>query len=257
MSNYISDKVKKTLFAQSMNCCEFPECNEPIVDEKGIVKGEICHIEGSRGPRFNESLSNEQINSIDNLILLCPNHHTVIDKDIENYTVEKIKKWKNKNQDQYLKFIENLSLKETLIDRTESQFIKPYTNLNKFKDTFRHEDYIIEDYKKDIDQFSLELKDLTKETRKLYVDLIKKSDENGEITIRKLEDDYHPKDILHDKIKILRDTQLLYVETEDCERGYYIGLSGDLFHDLKIMYAQNKLNLEKLIMDLDFSELDS
>lgn len=257
MSNYISDKVKKTLFAQSMNCCEFPECNEPIVDEKGIVKGEICHIEGSRGPRFNESLSNEQINSIDNLILLCPNHHTVIDKDIENYTVEKIKKWKNKNQEQFSKFIEKLPLKETLSDRTESQYIKRYTNLNKFKDILGYEEYIVEDYKKDIDQFSLELKDLTKETRKLYVNLIKKSDENREITIRKLEDDYNSKDILHDKIKILRDTNLLYVETEDYERGNYIGLNGDLLHDLKVMYEKNKLNLEKLIMDLDFSELDS
>lgn len=257
MSNYISDKVKKALFAQSMNCCEFPECNEPIVDKKGIVKGEICHIEGSRGPRFNESLSNEQINSIDNLILLCPNHHTEIDKDVENYTVEKIKNWKNGNQKQYLKSIENLSLKETLIDRTESQSIEQYTNLNKFKDTFRHEDYIIEDIKKDIDQFSHELEDLTKETRKLYVNLIKKSDENREITIRKLEDDYNSKDILHDKIKILRDTNLLYVETEDYEKGNYIVLNGDLLHELKAMYEQNKLNLEKLIVDLDFSELDS
>lgn len=257
MSNYISDKVKKTLFAQSMNRCEFPGCSEIIADEKGIIKGEICHIEGSKGPRFNESLSNNQLNSIDNLILLCPNHHTVIDKDVDNYTVEKIKEWKNKNQEQYLELIAKLTLKETLTDRTESQFIKSYTNLNKFKDTFGHEDYIIEDCKKDIDQFSLKLKDLTKETRKLYVDLIKKSDENRAVTIRKLEDDYHPKNILHEKIKILRDTELLYVETEDVERGDYIVLIGDLLHELKVMYEKNKLNVEKLIMDLDFTELDS
>ncbi|MEB8265411.1 HNH endonuclease [Mammaliicoccus sciuri] len=257
MSNYISDKVKKTLFAQSMNCCEFPGCNEPIVDEKGIVKGEICHIEGSRGPRFNESLSNEQINSKDNLILLCPNHHTVIDKDVDNYTVEKIKKWKNGNQEQYLKFIEKLTLKETLTNRTESQYIKSYTNLNKFKDILRYEEYMVEECKKDIDEYSSILKGLSIEARKLYVSIIIKCYENEVVTIRRLEDDYHPKDILHDKIKILRDTNLLYVETEDCERGNYIGLNRDLLNDLKEMYEQGELNLEKLIIDLDFTELDS
>lgn len=62
---------------------------------------------------------------------------------------------------------------------------------------------------------------------------------------------------MHDKIKILRDTNLLYVETEDYEKGNYIVLNGDLLHELKVMYEQNKLNLEKLIVDLDFSELDS
>ena len=58
-----------------------------------MYQGEVCHIEAEKegGPRHNPNLSQEKRDSFDNLLVLCPYHHTVIDKDTVEYTVEKLK----------------------------------------------------------------------------------------------------------------------------------------------------------------------
>ena len=68
------------------------------------IIADICHIEAveSNGPRYNPTQSNEQRHSFDNLILLCPNHHRLIDTDPEKYTVEVLKKIKNDHQQKYV-----------------------------------------------------------------------------------------------------------------------------------------------------------
>jgi hypothetical protein len=58
--------------------------------------GEVCHIRAasSGGPRYDPSQTATQRHSYDNLILLCANHHTVIDADVEAYTVARLLKMK-------------------------------------------------------------------------------------------------------------------------------------------------------------------
>lgn len=65
-----------------------------------MVIGEICHIEADQpgGPRYNPALSDEARRDFDNLILLCANHHTVIDDDDESYPVERPKKMKRDHE---------------------------------------------------------------------------------------------------------------------------------------------------------------
>ncbi len=71
----------------------FPLCNNQIVDiENGSVVGEICHIKAKkkRGSRYDEDLTDEEINAFENLILMCRLHHKVTDDDPDSYTVKRL-----------------------------------------------------------------------------------------------------------------------------------------------------------------------
>ena len=64
--------------------------------EDNTVMSEICHIEGvnATSARYNPNLDSDYINGVDNLILLCPNHHTIIDKNESTYSVAVLKQIK-------------------------------------------------------------------------------------------------------------------------------------------------------------------
>ena len=96
-----SKQTLKILFALSGNQCAHPKCTnnviEPATDNSGpAVIAQICHIYALSvdGPRGKTGLTNKELNSPENLILLCPNHHTVVDKQFETYPAEKLKQWK-------------------------------------------------------------------------------------------------------------------------------------------------------------------
>ena len=78
--------------------CGFPDCTSELVSDQGVVIGEIAHIEAEKpgGPRYNENQSGEERIEYGNLILFCPTHHTLIDKDSSTYTVQVLKKFKKK-----------------------------------------------------------------------------------------------------------------------------------------------------------------
>jgi hypothetical protein len=82
----------KTLFGLSNNLCAFrdidsndPACEEVLVDPKWKqVKARVCHIRAASpgGPRYDSNMKDAERSHFDNLILLCPNHHTLVD-DLE------------------------------------------------------------------------------------------------------------------------------------------------------------------------------
>jgi len=90
-----SDTVIKRLFARSGNRCAYPKCTAEIVHGETIV-GEVCHIKAAspNGPRYDPRLTAADRHNYDNLILLCGNHHTVVDDDPEAFTVERLSKMK-------------------------------------------------------------------------------------------------------------------------------------------------------------------
>ncbi len=87
-----SEKTVKKLFALSGNLCAFPGCGCKIVDSSSSesIIGEICHIKADspQGPRYDLKQSERARQSYDNLILLCRNHHKIVDDDTKTYTVE-------------------------------------------------------------------------------------------------------------------------------------------------------------------------
>ena len=87
----VSQTTIKRLFALSQNRCAFPDCALPLVDPVADkVTGRICHIraQSKKGPRYDSKQSEKQRNGFENLLLLCPVHHDIVDANVETYSVE-------------------------------------------------------------------------------------------------------------------------------------------------------------------------
>lgn len=108
----ITDKTRKILWGLSGYQCAFPGCTQSLGRENESVQiiGEECHIEGqgNSGPRHNPDLTSKQVDDYSNLILLCPTHHTIIDKDTLTYTVEKLKEMKSQHEAKVKKALSDL-----------------------------------------------------------------------------------------------------------------------------------------------------
>lgn len=74
--------------------------DETETDDPTVV-GENCHIvsESDDGPRADALMPLERRNSYSNLILLCRNHHKVIDSQEIEYSVERLHKMKKSHED--------------------------------------------------------------------------------------------------------------------------------------------------------------
>lgn len=91
--------VKLQLFADSAGYCQNPECNLALFHSLGESKfhiAEMAHIIGASidGPRNSISLKAIDKGKFENLILLCPNCHTKIDKAENEFSDKLLKKWK-------------------------------------------------------------------------------------------------------------------------------------------------------------------
>jgi hypothetical protein len=92
----------KILWAKSGNRCAFPGCSQALVEEATTldgsqVVGEMAHIvahSSDEGPRCDPDFPRDKIDLPENLILLCPTHHTIVDKQANTYTVADLLEWK-------------------------------------------------------------------------------------------------------------------------------------------------------------------
>ena len=100
-----SDRTLKILFAMSMNQCAHPHCSQAVIQSKtskseAAVVGQIAHIYAlsDDGPRGKSGLSDAERNQVENLILLCPTHHVVVDAQHESYPAAALLKWKSQHE---------------------------------------------------------------------------------------------------------------------------------------------------------------
>ena len=98
--NAPTERDIKKLFALSLNQCAFPNCINSIISLKDEMIGEICHIKAKNkeGPRFDRTQTNVERHGFDNLILLCRNHHKIVDDQPNKYTVEWLKTIKQNHE---------------------------------------------------------------------------------------------------------------------------------------------------------------
>ncbi|WCF08320.1 HNH endonuclease [Paenibacillus thiaminolyticus] len=95
----ISDKTRKILWGRSGSRCSICKL-ELIIDETekddSSIVGEECHIiSGQRnGPRHDPNRPKDEIDTYENLILLCRIHHKMIDDQPETFTENIIKQIK-------------------------------------------------------------------------------------------------------------------------------------------------------------------
>lgn len=94
-------EVRRELYLRSGNKCAFPDCPTVLMTREGTMIGRICHIEAALpdGKRFNDAMSNEERRSFDNLLLLCGDHHTIIDSDEDRYSVTHLRQMKQRHEE--------------------------------------------------------------------------------------------------------------------------------------------------------------
>lgn len=96
----ISADVTRVLIAKSGGYCQNPQCNTYLLPflADGTVTNiqELAHIiaQSPHGPRGKASLPISDRDHYENLILLCPTCHTVVDKNPGQYPETLLRDWK-------------------------------------------------------------------------------------------------------------------------------------------------------------------
>ena len=101
----VSLKTQVMLWGRAAHRCAFPDCRISLVsdptetDDESLI-GEVCHIVGQSpsGPRGCSELSLEQRDKYANLILLCRNHHKLVDDQFSTYTVQRLQETKKAHE---------------------------------------------------------------------------------------------------------------------------------------------------------------
>lgn len=103
---------RRKLWGRSGNRCSWQGCdtrltadrNSPetvLIADAGVVLGEEAHIRSRKpgGPRYDESYEASKLDSYENLLLLCPTHHTLVDKDSGvGWSVEELERIKSAHE---------------------------------------------------------------------------------------------------------------------------------------------------------------
>lgn len=98
---HIPTETRLRLFSEAAGHCQRSDCLQPLFPaEMGGDKhiAEMAHVipHGEMGPRHEERPAGEfEADSFENLILLCPTCHTIIDKDPDGYSRGTLLEWKS------------------------------------------------------------------------------------------------------------------------------------------------------------------
>jgi len=97
----IPDPVTNRLFALSGNQCAFPGCTNAVTGqvapgEQPVTLAQRAHIVGvgRQGPRSKAVPLPDDIDAVENLLLLCGEHHRIVDNNPRIYSVEVLAKYK-------------------------------------------------------------------------------------------------------------------------------------------------------------------
>jgi hypothetical protein len=110
----------KALWGRAASRCSICKIELATDTTEGLT-GEMAHIvaKSPDGPRGDRSLTPEEREDYSNKILLCPNHHTMIDKDISEWTVNKILKIKKEHEQWVADKLSQGSISESTVDNSK------------------------------------------------------------------------------------------------------------------------------------------
>lgn len=103
----ISEVVNRMLWGRAAGRCQFDGCNRPLwkshATQEEVNVAERAHIWAASddGPRGNDGVPTEKLNSMENLLLFCHDCHRTIDKanDGGRYTAELLLTWKKNHEE--------------------------------------------------------------------------------------------------------------------------------------------------------------
>jgi hypothetical protein len=98
----ISNVDLKKLWGKAAGRCSYPGCANNCIEflEKtgDIILGEMAHViaQSSKGPRGNSAKAGPD--TYENLILLCPYHHGMVDKAPKDFPEKLLHEWKREHE---------------------------------------------------------------------------------------------------------------------------------------------------------------
>ncbi|WP_336745289.1 SAVED domain-containing protein [Bacillus cereus] len=105
--SHIPQKIKLRLWGKAAGRCQYEGCNKPLwydsLTKEEFNTSYIAHIIADQpdGPRGDKELSKQLKDDIDNLMLMCDEHHRLIDReDVSGHSVERLQGMKKKHEEQ-------------------------------------------------------------------------------------------------------------------------------------------------------------
>ena len=112
-------KTHKLVWGKSGNRCAI--CKVILVEDSSLTDdtaliGEECHIiaKEKKGPRGDNDMDEESRDLESNLLLLCCNHHKIIDTQVDTYTIEYLRSIKVEHEEWVNSTLDNIIDKEVL-----------------------------------------------------------------------------------------------------------------------------------------------
>lgn len=121
--------VSRALWLLSGNECAWPQCDVRLLNANDDWVGEIAHIRGVRptAARFDKSMTNEERRGYENLLLLCPTHHTQVDATAGRlaHTVQELEQIKRDHEARFRRVIAVLAeMEEQYLDLTTGNTVR-------------------------------------------------------------------------------------------------------------------------------------
>lgn len=126
--------TQRRLFASSAGYCQNPSCAKKLFDEAGgkrFLIAELAHVFAAQddGPRPNAELSEEERGAFENLIVLCANCHTMVDKASDAFPDSLMKRWKREHEQKLINLfgVQKFEDRETVRNVVEALLIENRT----------------------------------------------------------------------------------------------------------------------------------
>lgn len=126
--------TQRRLFASSAGYCQNPGCSGKLFDEaegQRFLIAELAHVFAAQddGPRANAELSEEERGAFENLIVLCANCHTKVDKAPDAFPDSTLQRWKREHEQKLMKLfgVQKFDDRESVRDAVEPLLIENRT----------------------------------------------------------------------------------------------------------------------------------
>lgn len=94
----VTPAINRLVWVKSGGICAFDGCRarlveDPTAEDDEAAIGKVAHIVGRSekdGPRSDKPIPGGDRNGLENLMLLCPTHHDIVDNQPNTYTVERL-----------------------------------------------------------------------------------------------------------------------------------------------------------------------